>query len=510
MIQQVSDFELKLRKTITIILVLLMVLGLCSCNSTVQKEIDTEKLSGSDTTSVEMNIVDTIGTEPASIIFMGETITAPGYYQDVSEQYVPVLDDLYLDAELSFRYRTLSSEDKITHEIMREWEIVHKEIQNRGHLPYPGDGLGFTVGYALVDLDDDDSCELLILENSPHYIQTPVIKSVFAIRNGQLVCIDNGSSELNYTILADDKTFYQCIDWRSTGYADLIAFRLETNLSEFTIISEAHAALSFDDGDIPAPYWIKVENGIESSITENEFNALYEQYKNSKEAMVLDFILLLPDVVNPLSTPQPIDDVITIQIEYPAAYQGAPEEYKPILDSLFLFQERLRTEYDFNNEGSGMIGFVEFPYPRDSTLGYALIDLNNDSVAELLIGTIDGLNAAKPNAVFTLKNGQPVLLTEFWSRNSGVISSDGIIYQVGSGGAAYTYLSAFRLDKNSDVLTKLTDIQSDYSQSEGKPYYIQVIDGKNCYISEQEFFDFCNLYYNPPKRMNLVFIPIAS
>jgi hypothetical protein len=87
--------------------------------------------------------------------------------------------------------------------------LPQTEIRPRGYLPYEGGG--FTGGYALVDVDGDGSFELLIL-NPPSYTQVPVIKSIFTVRNGRLVCIDNGSSVLSYkTVLAADGTFYHIV-----------------------------------------------------------------------------------------------------------------------------------------------------------------------------------------------------------------------------------------------------------------------------------------------------------
>lgn len=204
------------------------------------------------------------------------------------------------------------------------------------------------------------------------------------------------------------------------------------------------------------------------------------------------------------------DKPVAIPIEYPIAYHGAPEAYKTILDDLFLLQASKCQDESIFAEVSDTIGFFEYPNPIDSALGYALADLNNDGILELMLGTIDGINNATPNSVFTLKDNQPIQLEVFWSRSRGVISTDGIIYGVASGGAQYTSLSSYRLDKNADTLTQLTDIRSDYSNSEGKPYFIEVIEGKDHYISEQEFYELCKIYGNPPERIKLAFIPIGS
>lgn len=479
-------------KKIIMSFVLLLMFNLCSCSNILPEETHTEELAGK---------------EPLSVIFMGERIAAPGSYPDVPDLYAPVLDDLYLYHEVSQRYSSLAYEDRA--EVMRECESVQSAIRKRGCLPYPGDGSG--SGYALVDVDGDNSPELLILSNSPYYIHKPVIEAIFAMRNGQLVCIDNGSSELDYTILTADGTFYQCIDYRGAGYADLSAFRLEAGMSQFTIVTEARAALSFVEGDVPVPYWVKVENGEEISITEDEFDALLEQYKNPNEKMILDFVLLHPGADKPYSVSHPTDEPLIISIEYPDSYRGAPIEYKPILDALYYFSELLHREEDIDDfawdEVWNELGFSEWPHGE---LGYAVVDLNNDGTFELLLGTEEGLNNAAPMSVFTQNSRKPVHLTSFWSRSRGVISADGTIYSVGSGGAAYTYLSSYRLDKNADTLTELTDMRSDYSFSEEKPYFYQVVDGKNHYITENEFWDFLEKYDKPSKLMRVSFIPISS
>jgi hypothetical protein len=451
-------------------------------------------------------------TPGAFVVFMGETITAPGSYPNVPDLYVPVLDDIYLYTTLSQRYSALQYDGEATAEILRVKQMLQRAIQERGNLPRPG-SLGSTTGYALVDLNGDNDSILLILDNPPgialHNL-TPLIYAVYAIRNGQLVCIDPGSYIWSSnTKLASDGTFYQYW-WRGAGYVDLKAFRLDAGMSAFTVISEAYASLSFADGDVPVPFWVKIENGNEIHITEDEFDALYQKYKNPNELMVLDFVPLHPNWVNPWSVPRPsdnIDNTPHVPVDFPEAYPGAPCAYKPILDDLFLFEKHLMSEgYPFDGYFLPE-GFVEYPYIKDN-LGYALVDINNDGALTLLLGTIYGLNNAAPHAIYTLINGEPVLVAQFWSRFRGVIAQDGTIYSVRSGGAAYTYLSSYRLYENASALTQLTEIKSDYSASEGKPYYIQVINGRNHYISEEEFMGFWEMYRNPSDRMKLTVMPI--
>ena len=460
--------------------------------------------------------------EPVSVTFMGEILTAPGSYSGVPSLYIPVIDDLYLYTKIILRYDTLDDESKITQETQREMRSLQRDLELRGYIPYFG-GVRASAGYALYDLDSDGNPELLVLDNYsydgiPKIF--PAVRSVYSIRNGRLVCIDNGSNAIdNNTVLATDKIFYKCIDYNiAAGYANLKAFCLEPGMTEFTVISDTLAALSFSEGDIPVPYWMKIVNGVEINISEDEFDILHEQYKNPAEIMILDFVPFHPDADNQISQARPVDELpttLTTLTEYPESYQGAPIEYKPILDALYHFSEFQRRDEEIDEPTRTslwrVLGFVEWPH---SDVGYAVVDINNDGVQELLLGTFDNAYNSQeefnPSSIFTLKSGQPVLLRSFWSRSRGVILDDGLIYSDGSDGAAYTYLSSYRLDNNADILTQLTDIRSDYSISDDKPYYFQVLDGKTHYISEEDFFGFCDMYRYPQNRMKLTFIPIAN
>jgi len=461
----------------------------------------------------QANIEEQTGSKVMSIVFMGETISAHVSYPNVPDIYKPVLDDLYLYGEISRRYDTIVSEGKWTQETLQEFQHAMSGIEKRGYTPYPYSGFKRASCYALADLDNDNSPELLLLEDPSCDSlgkQTPSIYSVFTIRNGKLICIKRDSFDFqDFTILDADGTFYQCIDWRGVGYVDLSAFKLEAGMSEFTIISEARAALSFSDGDVPVPYWIKIVNGEEINIAEKEFEALLEQHKNPGDPMTLNYVPLHPGGATDLySTPHPSDITPTTSLEYPPVYLEAPSEYKPILDDLYLVSELLLRGESFEIlVNYGELSFAERPWGE---LGYAVIDINNDGIKELLIGTLDGLKDAAPSFLFTLKDGHPVLFANYWSRSRGVIAADGIIHYVGSGGASYNYLSSYRLDKNADTLTELTSMGSDYSQADDKEYFYQEVNGKIHYITEKEFWDFYEKYDSPLKKMELKVIPIAN
>jgi bla regulator protein BlaR1 len=182
--------------------------------------------------------------------------------------------------------------------------------------------------------------------------------------------------------------------------------------------------------------------------------------------------------------------------------------YKPVLDALQLLQTNMSLEDYDSLEDREVVGFVEYPY--GTTLGYALADLNSDGVSELLLGSTEDLSYAAPSSIFTLKDKKPVLLGSYWNRNCGIVTTDGTIYTVGSGGSAYTYLSSYRLDKDADALTQLTDMRSDYSEVEQKPFYIQVVNGKEEPITDTTFWDFHDKYENPSDLMKLTVIDVSD
>ena len=67
-----------------------------------------------------------------------------------------------------------------------------------------------------------------------------------------------------------------------------------------------------------------------------------------------------------------------------------------------------------------------------SVLCYSVRDLDHHGVPELLLS----IPADQLCTVFTLQNGTPVIVQEFWPRSIGKIYGD-YLYNFGSGGAGY-------------------------------------------------------------------------
>ena len=493
-------------------LVLLLALLLTSCTNA-QPEVTTTVQPEETTAEAETTTEAPTTTAAAgSVTFRGERIKAPGEYANVPKAYFPVLDDAYLYEELWCHWQLLSAEAQEKPNVRAEYDVQTAGIRQRGYVKDSHGGVEHT-GYALVHLDGDKTPELL-LDNTPPAsaeAQHPKICAVFAIRGGKAVSIAmNGAGEPSHNpVLAADGLFYSREDWSGSARIRMSAQRLTAKASALTSVFEARSDVVFSNGDIPVFDWVKSENGKESKISETEFYRLLGEYRKPRAQMKLNFVPLHPGKKNPPQNTAPATPV-----EYPKSYPGAPKEYKALLDDLYLFSERLRRNESLDGAW-GKLEFVEIPYNNDGrnaveALAYALVDINNDGIQELWLGSIDGLTQAAPNSLFTLKNGKPVHLGTYWGRSDCVVAQDGMIYVSGSGGAHNTYFSSYRLNKRADSLTTLDDIFSDYSEAERKAYFVQTIDGRLRFVSKKVFDDFWDFYIDPPSRMKARVYPIAS
>lgn len=83
-----------------------------------------------------------------------------------------------------------------------------------------------------------------------------------------------------------------------------------------------------------------------------------------------------------------------------------------------------------------------------SRTGYARMDLDGDGSSELLLGWLGNdswsLNQGYVFAIYTLVEGQPVLVVEGWERSTYVLGEDGYLYHCSSSGADQTEWNKYR------------------------------------------------------------------
>lgn len=142
-------------------------------------------------------------------------------------------------------------------------------------------------------------------------------------------------------------------------------------------------------------------------------------------------------------------------------------DYTGVYDELLfeIYQHILAITYDAKNSDiiDGDIGIREVIgglSEEDAlrAIGYTEKDVNNDGIPELLIYLIDDNGNEKCAgtrilATYTVKDNSPALIFEGASRNRYYLLSDGLIYNEGSSGAAYSIFGTYTLEPYSDTLT---------------------------------------------------------
>ena len=201
-----------------------------------------------------------------------------------------------------------------------------------------------------------------------------------------------------------------------------------------------------------------------------------------------------------------IEAPTTLHIEYPATYKDAPAAYKPVLDDLYKYEKSLRGGVShweiFNN-----LEWPLFGEPSSADLGYAVKDINDDGVPELLLG-YNNFDRPVILSLFTLKENTPVNLEFFWSRHIGSLAVDGTIYISSSKAALSRQLLSYELEPNATSLSLLTEYTRDFSGSED--VFFEGADGERQVITEEEYNALHEQYSNPPNHMPLTFIPIEQ
>jgi len=195
----------------------------------------------------------------------------------------------------------------------------------------------------------------------------------------------------------------------------------------------------------------------------------------------------------PEETTAPTIKTPTLPIQYPASYKAAPEAYWPVLNDLLKFVCLIRDDsWDSIDMLYGSTGIVETPgaFSDDGflhNLGYAIQDINNDGVPELLLLAKDGFMLS----LFTLRSDdKPVLLDSYSVRSHANLAADGEISVLSFTGTG-RFLSSYILRKDAIKLTLLTEFFE-------------------LYMTEEDFHALCEAHYNPPNLMKLDFISIEQ
>ncbi len=181
----------------------------------------------------------------------------------------------------------------------------------------------------------------------------------------------------------------------------------------------------------------------------------------------------------------------------PNAYIEVIKDYKDIVEyrltDIFrlVWDEVGDGDYDkyYNADIQGYFGsmFAEMiPYGDNITLssyGYVLNDINLDGTPELFWVSSD-CNIIF--AIFTIVDGEARLLDVFWSRYKCCILDDGVIYTLGSGGAANNYYEFRTLDGKGNLII-IKKFWSDYDYINDLASFCYIYDGNMEYITKEKY-----------------------
>lgn len=153
--------------------------------------------------------------------------------------------------------------------------------------------------------------------------------------------------------------------------------------------------------------------------------------------------------VSPLNMPNTLDistENTSKETEESETLSEVPAAYTDILDTYYqiLFtKEDVTSSSDYATAGLSESITSENPL---EIIGYTFQDIDGNGIDELIISEVWDTNYQYIISMFTLENDAAVPILEGWGRNRYYILSNGLIYNSGSSGAAYSNYETFRLN----------------------------------------------------------------
>jgi len=186
------------------------------------------------------------------------------------------------------------------------------------------------------------------------------------------------------------------------------------------------------------------------------------------------------------------------------------EAYQEILDVLYYGSLDRWSTYNLEEQEQldKIMSYLWYQYPAQSLsdVGYTLIDLNDDSIPELLTGGILEADQGMFYNLYTYLNGSVSLVASSGERDRFYLYADQIIANEGSAGAADSYIGFFTLEKGSKDLTLKESVRLyEMMDSLEGPWFYGTTDAHNIEemeaISEQKASEIISKYEPVPIQL---------
>jgi hypothetical protein len=185
-----------------------------------------------------------------------------------------------------------------------------------------------------------------------------------------------------------------------------------------------------------------------------------------------------------------------------ATNAGIENPYKDILDEYYqaIYEHQTNSEqWDWNTSNyaeKGLLYDIVNPYwswenteNMLSKVGFAFVDLNEDSIDELVLGWIGNefwnMDEGYVFAVYTTVDDKAILAVEGWARCLYVIGKDGYLYNSGSSGAAESTYTKYKFSlEREDFLEPVEEVYSYYSYDDNEELWEHITNPEDIGVIE--------------------------
>ena len=350
------------------------------------------------------------------------------------------------------------------------------------------------LGYAIKDLNRDGVDELVLIDKAY------TVGAVFSQVNGKPVLLR--AYEQRDSAWIDANGWLHENGSNGADYSTNAVYKIAEGGASLQLISEFGQDGTEWVGEEAVTIYYKLVNREKVRITEAEFVALEEQYGEylgsqdgaaaTKEQAGLSFVSLFADgiTVPAFSHFTSYESILRLccmiveDIDF--------EAYDSDLDTELFGQEDSIEKEWFNRLYSSFFLFHPGRGKEDHnsphyklSFGYAIKDLNGDGVDELLLMTDECFVIA----IFSMADGKPVLLGNYWERNRAWIDEKGWIHRNGSGGADCWLNAVYKIAAGGASFELIIEFGADgfeWVGEEAVTIYYKLVNGEKVNITEAE------------------------